>query len=190
MNFSHATTNAEYSDAARRSFCLQTDIWRHLCGAWDLKLFHGRRPMFFHTYCWRCVSIASPPFSQPSPGPWLFLSLCRFPSLVSANEWTRGAVAELLCIFRAVCLWSVWPVPFRGAMWGYFWPWAELSRGPHRIADRRRQWGKRDVFLWGGNQAWFWRRERKQEKRQMTAYVWAWVRRTMRLFVFCWDEER
>lgn len=63
-------------------------------------------------------------------------------------------MAELFCIFRAVCLWSVWPVPFRGAMGGYFWPQAELSPGPHRIADRHRHGGKRDVFLLGGNQTW------------------------------------
>lgn len=62
-------------------------------------------------------------------------------------------MAGLLCIFRAVCLWSVWPVAFRGAMGGYFWSQPELSPGPHRIADRRRRGGKRDVFLLGGNQA-------------------------------------
>lgn len=45
-------------------------------------------------------------------------------------------------------------------MGGYFWPRAELSPGPHRIADRRRQGGKRDVFLLGGNQA----REKPREK--------------------------
>lgn len=59
-----------------------------------------------------------------------FLSPRQFQSLASANEWTWGAVAELLCIFRAVRLWSMWPVPFRGAMWGYFWPMGCLESGP------------------------------------------------------------
>lgn len=61
-------------------------------------------------------------------------------------------MAKTLCILRAVSLRSMRPVPFRGAMGGYFWPRAELSPGPHRIADRRRRGGKRDVFLLGGNQ--------------------------------------
>lgn len=94
MNFSHATTNAERSVAARRSFCLQAEIWRHFSGTRDLKLFHSRQPLFCHTYCSRLHHR----MWMPPPRPMrFFLSVGSWVWSVLMNE--RGVLWLSLSVF-------------------------------------------------------------------------------------------
>ena len=90
MNFSHATTNARYSAAARRSFWLQAEIWRHLSKValfWQrgLSIFLDANEIWsclgvdrhcvFHTYCAGCFKVASPRVHRGLLGPCLSFPL-------------------------------------------------------------------------------------------------------------------
>lgn len=164
VNFSHTTTNAEYSAAAGSSFCLRADIWRHLSGTWDLKWFHRRQPLFFHTYC----STLHHGVRMPPPWPLcFFLSVGSWVWSALMNEW--GVLWLSLSVFLGLgacglCGLSHSDEPC-GDILGHGLSWVGAHTESLTGAGNE---GKRDVFLWGGNQAWLWRGERNQEKRQMT----------------------
>lgn len=115
MNFSHATTNAGYSIAARRSFCLQAGIWRQLCVLLvkerELLL---RAVAFLHLLLWRCFNIASPTCAQPL--------LCFFPSVSSRvcsvlmNE--RGELWLSFSVFLGLCACGLCGLSHSEEPWG------------------------------------------------------------------------
>lgn len=101
--------------------------------------------------------------SSLSPSPW--------GSSVLMNERGGEFVAELLRIFRAVCLRSMWPVPARGAMgdiFGHRLNWVQAHT--ESLTDSGKK-GKKGCFSnWEETRpdSEGLERGKKQEKRQMT----------------------
>lgn len=140
MNFSHGTTNAEYSDAAKRTSKAAEKAFR-------LPPFWGRQPLISpHLPPGGVSSVASPQVCGSCVSFCCCCCCCCFlASCAGSRLWPglmneRGEQRLSSYVFLGLCACGLCGLSRSEEPCGdIFGRWADLSRGPHRIADRRRQ---------------------------------------------------